>query len=47
MSLGYVYLIIMVLVTVICGGIIIKWMNGPEDKYDELLKKIGKEEEKK
>lgn len=44
MSLGYVYLIIMVSITVIVGGAILKWMNGPEDRYDHLLEELAKRE---
>lgn len=47
MSLGYVYLALMIGITVIVAICILKWMNAPNDKYDEMLEKLTKEGEEK
>ena len=45
MSLGYVYLILMVVVSVTFVIGIAKWMNAPADKYDTLLEEMAKRKE--
>lgn len=45
MSLGYVYVGIMIGITVITAAAIIKWMSQPNDKYDDMLEKLAKDGE--
>ncbi len=45
MSLGYVYLILMIVITLSVGGGIVRWMNAPNDELDEKLEKLARGEE--
>ncbi len=42
MSLGYVYLGLMVVITFSIAAVIVKWMNSPNDRYDDLLEELAK-----
>lgn len=46
MSLGYVYLGFMVVITLSIAGVICKWMNSPNDRYDDMLEELAKGGEK-